>query len=304
MNPCILITSHLNNGRKREVCKELLGFLKQFNLPIIHLGNYSIPEDLQAQTDYTIFMEDNPKIDRTINVWRSLPEDIGLGPNLKGWTIVPDHGAAHTLSHLRGFLFASSLGYDYVYAINYDVKIAKLDMLEMIKQSTNYKPTCFIDKHIANPEEGMSMNLFSISTNEYIEMCQSHLPYYLENNLPSNDFYPEKFTRWMWDNANITDKAFTDLKFDHTESNFTTKGLYGECLPYFYKNQIILFFTEKQNSTPVIKVNDNLISVKSLNDQFYTIENIEGEHFIKNNYGEFELRFNNTQDFRNNNYIT
>lgn len=106
----------------------------------------------------------------------------------------------------------------------------------------------------------------------------------------------------MWDNENLTDKAFTDLKFDHTESNFTTKGSYGECLPYYYKDKIILFFTETQNSKPVIKVNDSLISVKSLNNQFYIIENIEGEHFIKNRHGEFELRFNNNQDFRNNNY--
>lgn len=303
MNPCILITSHLNNERKREVCERLIDYLKKFNLPIIHLGNYTIPEVLQSKTDYTIFMKDNPKIDRTINVWRSIPESLGLGSNLKGWTIVPDHGAAHTLSHLRGFLFASSVGYDYVYVINYDVKITEVDMIEMINQSKNYRPTCFIDKHVDNPEDGMSMNMFSISTSEYIKMCKKYLPLYLNNKLPSNDFYPEKFTRWMWDNENLTDKAFTDLKFDHTESNFTTKGSYGECLPYYYKDKIILLFTEKQDSIPIIKVNSNIINVKSLSNQFYIIKNIEGEHYIKNNYGEFELRFNNTTEFRKNNYI-
>jgi len=147
------------------------------------------------------------------------------------------------------------------------------------------------------------MNLFSINSGEYIKMCQKHLPFYLNNNLPSDDFYPEKFTRWMWDNNGLIDKAFTDLKFEHTESNFTIKGTYGECLQYFYKNQIILFFTEKQNSNPVIKVNNTLINVKSLNNQFYVIENIEGEYFIRNNYGEFELMFNNDKNFSKYNFI-
>jgi hypothetical protein len=305
MNPCIIITSHLNNERKREVCEKLIDYLKEFNLPIIHLGNYTIPENLQSKTDYTIFMKDNPKVNRTINVWRSIPNSAGIGSNLKGWTIVPDHGYAHMLSHYRAILFANSIGYDYVYAINYDVKISKDNFLDMIKNSQNYKPVCFIDRNI-KPDIGMSFNLFSISTNDYIKAYKEKLMLYKNNNPPlPSDWYPESFNRWVWDSFGLTDRAHTNINFEHTESNFTTKGSFGECLPYYFNktNKIVLLFTEKQEKTPKIKVNDNEIEVRKLDDNFFEIENISGEHYIKNKYGDYELRFNNDKNFSKYNYI-
>lgn len=118
-----LITSFCDNEEKIQLLKETLQYLKPLNVPMCVHDAAGVEENLiQAGADYLIVDPSNPippLTQRSIYAIWSLPcnDDIVLNshsPDVSG-------AAVHQLQ--SGLIYLSSLGYDVVHVINYDVFI-------------------------------------------------------------------------------------------------------------------------------------------------------------------------------------
>ena len=118
-----LVTSFCDNEEKIQLLKETLQHLKPLNLPMCVHDAVGVEEDLiQAGADYLIVDPSNPippLTQRSIYAIRSLPcnDDIVLNSHS------PDIGGAAAHQLQSGLIYLSSLGYDVVHVINYDVFI-------------------------------------------------------------------------------------------------------------------------------------------------------------------------------------
>jgi hypothetical protein len=244
MTSCIIITSHLSNPHKEQIALELLDFLKDKNLPIIFVGNYKIPEEVQEKADWVLYTKENPKANRAMRVW----SQIRYNPKLKVNAQTPDHGYAHLLQAYRGFKLAESLGYDHGIHINYDLDLDDKGFKDILNQIQ-------ISPNLTNPwaEEGCATNFYCFIIEDFISAMEITLPFYLNNNPPNikEGWYCEIFFKWALEYANI-DYTISKLKFeDKINEEFcyidnNSFKVYG----WEEQNEIILYFEHGVEPNP------------------------------------------------------
>lgn len=196
MNPCVLITSHLNNSGKVEAAHNLIDFLQDKGLPIIFTGNFPIATEIQAQVDYTLHIKENPKINRVIHF------------NGKS---SPDYGYAHLHQIGKGFMLCQSLGFEYVHHLNYDVMFEESDFNNLIEKGKEGEPVVYD----WGPSNGFATNCFSFKTKTYLSSVEKNLHFYKNGNPPNIDpsWFCEVFFKWALEYSSI--KLFTtkDIKY-------------------------------------------------------------------------------------------
>lgn len=179
---CILVSSHLNSLAKEEVALKTLTSLKESGLPIILVGNFPINTSLQEIADYTLNIKENPKVNRFLEVFKNNQREL-----------LPDYGFAHLHQISKGFYLCEALNYTYVYHFNYDVNIDKENLTKFLYKGLSKDFTWF-----SWGADGINLNLFSISTKEFLNIIPPLFPFY-KKNLPlpriSPNWYAEKFAK-------------------------------------------------------------------------------------------------------------
>lgn len=196
MNSCILITSHLNNSGKVEVAHNLVDFLQDKKLPIIFVGNFPISTEIQSQADYTLYIKENPKINRVIYF------------NGKS---SPDYGYAHLHQIGKGFMLCQSLGFEYVHHLNYDVMFEESDFNNLIEKGKEGEPVVYD----WGPSNGFATNCFSFKTKDYLSSVEKNLHFYQNGNPPNIDssWFCEIFFKWALEYSGIKLSTTKDIKY-------------------------------------------------------------------------------------------
>ncbi len=197
MNPCILITSHLNTSNKVGVAHKLVGFLQDKNLPIVFVGNFPIPIKIQSQVDYTLNIKENPQVNRILT--------------FKGKSN-PDYGYAHLHQIGKGFMLCQSLGFEYVHHLNYDVIFKENDFNNLIEKGKEGKPVVYD----WGPSNGFATNCFSFKTKNYLDSVEKNLYFYRNGNPPNIDpsWFCEIFFKWALEYSGIKLSTTKDIKYE------------------------------------------------------------------------------------------
>lgn len=259
---CVLITSHLNTNEKINVALNTVNFLKEKNIPIIFVGNYQIPEEIQKNCDWVLFTKENPTVNRRMNYWYITPKIDKFGRQLKVNYIHNDYGYAHLLQIYRGFKLAKSLDYDYVIYINYDVVLTDeiWNTFEKITQDESnlvhgrYTYTKYRERIIINNE--YETLLFCFKTNDLIHVLDKSLDFYKNSNPPEQpeswNWVCETFFKWMIDRSNINyEIIYNDL--NKSLMNATSNNIFT-----LENHKFRVFIYEEENS--IILISENNIS--------------------------------------------
>jgi len=200
-NPVILITSHLDTKEKIKVASEQIRKFKEYtNIPLIHASNYPIDHDIQRLSDYN-FSKENEISNRYSIMWNS----INIGDKegiLKLIKKVPDYGYSHLELMLAGFKVGKSLGFNYIYHLNYDASLKKKDFDIFIQNGKDSNPM-FYKYNLVNNDIRVTTILFSIPTDDFINALDKKLPLYKEG-INETDFHLkpgwmcEEFFEWVF----------------------------------------------------------------------------------------------------------
>tara|TARA_Y100000310_G_scaffold251987_1_gene258630 strand:- start:1043 stop:2752 length:1710 start_codon:yes stop_codon:yes gene_type:complete len=152
-----LITSFCDNEEKIQLLKETLQYLKPLNLPLCVHDPVGVEENLiKAGADYLVVDPSNPippLTQRSIYATRSLPcnDDIVINSHS------PDIGSAAVHQLQSGLIYLSSLGYDVVHVINYDVFIDHNFFSNMASpKALKYAAVLYCGAHTKN-DQGWSL---------------------------------------------------------------------------------------------------------------------------------------------------
>jgi len=152
-----LVTSFCDNEEKIQLLKETLQHLKPLNIPMCVHDPVGVEEDLiKAGADYLIVDPSNPMPslkERSIYARWSLPcnDDIVLNSHS------PDIGGAAVHQLQSGLIYLSSLGYDVVHVINYDVFIDHNFFSNMASpKALKYAAVLYCGAHTKN-DQGWSL---------------------------------------------------------------------------------------------------------------------------------------------------
>lgn len=285
MNRCILITSHLNNDYKVNIALNLIDSLKDKNLPIIFVGNYTIPSKLQEKVDYSFFMKENPISNRSMYIWRLIPNGTRIGDNLKMITKLNDYGYAHLYQTYKGFKIAESLGFDHVTHFNYDISLldnswSKLD--EYLKHSKNI---VFGERIFGDV---FATNAYLFNTDDFINMCDEFLHLYNSSSIPDlkNDWICENFFYWMVNKSGI---SYTNIEDKIVDSSLTItwipfKDNYLSVYTYEEKDLLVVFFQNKsinERITLTFEDGNNYELEPTSSLQFFTLPLLKGKFYYE-----------------------
>jgi len=247
INKCVVITSHVNNKMKVECALNLIKFLKGKDIPIVFVGNYYIPVEIQKECDWVLYTKENPKLNRYLNVWRDISNLEKYGRTLRFIQTYVEWGYAHLLQVYRGFKFIESLGYNYGIHFNYDVEMndERWDQILSKVELGDNLVTAWSGNAFAT-------NLFCMNVGDLIPAMETNLNYYRDRNPPDidPDWYCETFFKWMIMKSEIPHKIMEASL--NVSSIFTDHSkLYGNDFgfnAYLYQNQndLILEF-ERHN---------------------------------------------------------
>ena len=291
MNPCVLITSHLNNPGKEKIAHNLVDFLQDKGLPVIFAGNFPISKDIQEKVDWTLYTKENPKANRNIYGWVKLP-DIEWGNDLYKFTMSIDYGYAHLLQTYRGFKLAQSLGYDHVIHFSYDISIDTENwnvLIEQIKLTPNI---------VWEWGSEYSTEIYTFSTEKFIKIMEDTLHYYKNNNPPDihrGDWFCEAFFKWAVDKSLVKPHVGKEIKAGGISESQTKDWKYGEAMFFFYEKENAWLL--KSNTVPLnissllFKINNETVEAKRMgNMPYFTFPHVEGECYFENKF-----MFNTTQ---------
>lgn len=302
MNPCILITSHLNNSDKVEVAHNLVDSLQDKGLPIIFVGNFPIPQELQQKVDYTLNVKENPVANRSI-VWWEVHDNFlnSQDTPIALHRIVWDYGYAHLHQSIKGFKLCQSLGYDYVYHFNYDVEITNDNFTQILDRSVGGNCLLF---PWGDLKRNAATNIYCIKTIDFLSSLEPLMSLYLNGNPPigphpvldiaetHDDWYCETFFRWALMQNSITPPLVEDISFKTLahSSKYDITTPFGKFDIYYNKTGIkhsklgeeyyALLFEEpllssislrtKKEEVPLIPTfNPRIFLLKSIEDNYY-----------------------------------
>jgi hypothetical protein len=279
MNKCILVTSHLNNDKKIDSAKSLLTYLSDKGMPIILIGNHKIPYEFQSMCSWVIYGDENPHFNRYYipqsSIWLNR-----YGKTLKLNVKVIDHGFAHLLLMYRGFRFAHTLGFDYVYHLNYDIEFLEdgWGILNNMIGYNNNVVKSWQDEHL-----GYETNLFCFNLNELIPCFDEYLSSY-----PMNQQTCEVYFKSMITNRKIKHDVFTDNIYN-SNCSASNHRLYidnieFEAFRYDEEGVIILMFNKPHNINSFHDINgvdyelektekENVYIIKLIRDIQYLYDN-------------------------------
>lgn len=298
MKSCILITSHLNDSHKEQVSLELLNSLKDKNLPIIFVGNYPITPEIQEKSDYTLNIKENPRGLRFTVAWYQIPPSV-LNMECRLNKSTPDYGFAHLHQTLIGFKFCESMGYDYVYHLNYDMDLSSESFLQFINRGKLGEPLFFR----WGREENIATNIYAIKSKEYIAALEPKMYLYQQNasyldQILSHDWFAETFFKWvMEDYYKEKFKVTTDIKFTGKISHN-----YGDInsplgiirIFSLNKSQYIIWLLNNFQDISTIKLSaggNEFSPIPTGHPHFFLIEKHKGKY-----YKGDEFVFNSTPD--------
>jgi len=299
MNSCILITSHLNSSHKIEIALNLIQSLKDKSLPIVVVGNFPIPTEVQKEVTHSLFVNENPMVNRISFAWKHLPPNA-LGENLRGITSNTDYGYAHLHQTLKGYKLCQSLGYDYVYHLNYDASITDEEYNKMITTTQEYTPMVF-----PWGDDAISTACYGFKTTDYIDALEPRMHYYANCNPPRpSGWFCETFFKWVLDDSGIIEGVdMSGVKIELVESGTEVKTPLGTFS--FYYNHLThsyLVFGNSSSTPLVFKVNDQILTAKDIGHHCYELDSIDGEYHLKVD-DTFIYTFNNTPEYRGSSFI-
>lgn len=314
---CFLITSHLSHNKLINVASEQLDLLNRIGLPIIFVGNYPIPKDIQLKTHYTLYDKDNPTIDRILLLWDSFSTDPILGKDIMAYRTNTDHGVAHLTQMLTGMKFCNALGYDKVFHLNYDVSFTP-DNLNKFISIGDCKKNIFIDFYgeqdgdtMVEDSLGIKTTIFMINPNDFINIIEKNLHLYANNSTicRENNWIAEYFFRWCVDNSNIDFESSLDINI-HCERSGISDELDTEynLATYYIRRLDKIFIWDKKfkySQNLKFKVNDvEIIADKLPSNYGFIVDSLDGEYYLfDDNKGEYIFGFNNDNNFRSTRYV-
>jgi hypothetical protein len=298
MNSCILITSHLNDPYKEKVALELLDFLQDQELPLIFVGNSPFSKKIQSKSDYTLNIKENPRGTRFTTAWYQIPSNV-LDMECRLNKSSADYGLAHLHQTLIGFKFCKSIGYDYVYHLNYDMDLQPEAFNEFIHKGKLGEPLFFN----WGREENAATNIYALKSEDYIDALEPKLDLYkneseyLSTILPE-DWFAETFFRWvMEDYYKEKLKITTDIEFTSKVShNYGDLDTPLGVIRIFSINEsqyILWFITNPHDITNTeFSIGENkFFPISTPHPHFFFLDRYEGEYYV-----EDKFIFNSTPD--------
>ena len=289
MKSVILITSHLNNSEKIDVCRKHVNELKKFtNLPIVHASNFYVDESIQQLFDYTVIKK-NKKSNRHAIAW----DIINIqNTNYKLIKKASDHGFSHVDLMLYGFKICKILNFDYVYHLNYDIELNEEEFKKFINNGSG-KNEKFYTYNLINNNIRITTNIFSIKVNDFINAVKPKLEIYrkgLDNGLfgLKSGWLAEEFFEWIFNSyyGYTVEKNYINyddvIKGDWDEHKFkiedSTFRFYSD-----YSNNRILYYNEDKNfrkdSFILINQNNKKLELTRYSDNFFVSKIIYGIYF-------------------------
>ena len=122
---CFLVTAYCDTTEKKIELENTLKRLQKYDTDIILFSHYPIHKSINKLTNYSIYDYSNPilgpKNGRSMVNWRRwrIAGELALKIN----THAVDYGYAAIQQIKRGLLFASNLGYDEAFVLNYDLVV-------------------------------------------------------------------------------------------------------------------------------------------------------------------------------------
>lgn len=298
MNTCILITSHLSEPYKEQVALELLDFLSDKNLPIIFVGNYPLSQKIQSKSDYTLNIKENPRGTRFTIAWYQIPSNV-LDMDCKLVKVTADYGLAHLHQTLIGFKFCKSIGYDYVYHLNYDMDFQPEAFDKFIHKGKLGEPLFFN----WGREENVATNIYALKSEDYINALEPKLDLYkndsigLDQILPV-DWFAETFFRWVMEDfyqekfTITTDIEFTG-KVSHNYGDIDTPLGVIRIFSVNESQYILWFITNPHDitNTEFLVGENKFFPIATPHPNFFLLDKYEGEYYV-----EDKFIFNSTPD--------
>jgi len=308
MSPCILVTSHINNSEKIKVAHKLIDFLQDKKLPVIFAGNFPIPIEIQQKVDYTLNIKENPLPNRWALFWNQVLTSMGWGENTymeyKSW----DYGYAHLHQICKGVKLCQSLGYDYVYHLNYDIEFTEENFNKFINRGKKGNPLFFP----WGGKDNFATNIFALPCNLYVNSIEPTLHLYQEGTFEDPDlkkgWFCESFFKWAIE-KHSKQKFYhtTDIPFSANYYHLDGKFSLGDSLVdiYFHpEKEVFLFWKKKGEIENLCKLehedgSNHLLKPTSIPYYFILESNKEGNYYYKG-----DLVFTNSLSFKSDNYIT
>lgn len=299
MNPCILITSHLNSQHKTDIALKFIEFLKTKSLPIVVAGNFPIPIEVQKEVNHSLFINENPMVNRISYAWKHLPSNA-FGEGLRGITSNVDYGYAHLHQTLSGFKLCQSLGYDYVYHLNYDASLTDEEYDKMLNTTKDYVPMIF-----PWGEGAISTACYGFKTTDYIEALKPRMHYYANCNppLPPN-WFCETFFKWVLEDSGIIEGVgMSEVQIKLVESGTETKTPLGT-FSFYHNIPTDSYLVFGASSTPVLrfKVAGKIIVAEPIGDMCFQLPSIEGDYYLETEQDSIYM-FSNNPQYRGSHYV-
>ena len=301
MNSCILLTSPLNSQYKIDVILKNISYLKSKGLPIVVVGNYPVPKEVQREVNYSFFVNNNPIVNRISYAWKFLPP-TSIGDKFKVINSSQDYGYAHLHQTLEGFKICESLGYDYVYHLNYDATIEDEEFSKLLTTSQNYTPVYF-----SWGEDAISTACYAFKTKDYIQALEPRMHFYANLNppLPPN-WYCEVFFKWILEDSGIIqDIPLSEVQVKLEISGTEFESPLGKFGAYYYSDldSYLLYFPYNLPSElPTFKANETFITAQDLGNNCLLIPNVEGEYHMTNFDSDYMI-FESNDHYRAHNYV-
>lgn len=307
MSPCILVTSHINNSEKIKIAHKLVDFLQDKKLPVIFAGNFPIPIEIQQKVDYTLNIKENPRPNRHNWFWSLIDPKIGWEGTFHAQFAEWDYGYAHLHQILKAIKLCQSLGYDYVYHLNYDIELSEENFYRFINKGKKGDPLFFP----WGEKDNFATNIFALPCNTYVNSIEPVLNLYKEGivndpNLKEN-WFCETFFKWAIEkHLNQGFLHIKDIPFLGVYESFSGKYTLGQSLVniYFYPERNLHLVGVKKGTFPSpcsLKHEDgsiHLLESTPVPYLFILNSNKEGNYYYKE-----DLVFTNNIEFRETNYI-
>lgn len=122
-NKVALISSFCDNQEKLDILSKNIDTVKSYNLDVILITPFSLPEDITKKCDYVFITKDNPVLEwptRSMFAWRTFNVN---GVTHKMTVTYPDYGYAGLNQVKQLSDIALSMNYDQFFHMIYDIKI-------------------------------------------------------------------------------------------------------------------------------------------------------------------------------------
>jgi len=330
-NSCILIISHLNEQFRIDTAINQIKLIrKNTDLPIVHVGNFPIPKEVQELCNYTFYDERNYLLEEPLVYWSLLGDDDILGKNIKLTKFGQfNHGFAVVFLILSGIKFCEMLGFNHVFQMHYDSfmddqdfkyfldkcesKNVFFEFREKSSEKSDYFTSAIfavnIDDFKSTIEEDLKSRL--ITKNFDIYMSENYLSYmFREVNQDVKFTFTYLVTVDVWE---LFDK-FVCIR--DTCSVLTTVCDLVDCFYVEDMNKYFIVSMDERFSSMdklIFEVNGEILyAIRTQQHSYkgwpnragFLINCYDGEYKLLDENGEIIDRFESNKDFRKNNIVT